>query len=295
MSTDRDMKRVVRLWMQEGVTQLPDRVLDGVLDQLPATPQRRAISWLTRRLPMNATLKFGLAAAVVVVAALLGFNYLVGSNVGAPGLDDPAPTPLPTAEPTPTPVPMLPDSENLEAGTYPVNPFIPIGIEVTVPAGWTGVGGWLLIGPRGVEPPDGMNIRFGSARAVFANPFERADGFVDPAMGPTVDDLVDAMVSHPDWPTSPPTDVTLDGYEGKVVRMTLPADLEIPEDGFLLFQDGQGGDRWAFEPGQIIDFYVIDVEGQRLVLELFSYSDTPADDLAARQVVIDSIQIDPEP
>ena len=38
---------------------------------------------------MNTAAKFGLAAAVVVVAALLGFNYLVAPNVGGPGLDDP--------------------------------------------------------------------------------------------------------------------------------------------------------------------------------------------------------------
>ena len=38
MSTDRDVTRIVRSWLEEGVTALPDRVLDAVLDQLPATP-----------------------------------------------------------------------------------------------------------------------------------------------------------------------------------------------------------------------------------------------------------------
>ena len=42
MSTDRDVTRIVRSWLEEGATALPDRVLDTVLDQLPATPQRRA-------------------------------------------------------------------------------------------------------------------------------------------------------------------------------------------------------------------------------------------------------------
>ena len=114
---------------------------------------------------------------------------------------------------------------------------------------------------------------------------------MDPAVGPTVDDLVAAMTSHEDWPTSDPTDVSIDGYSGKVIRMTLPADREIPTGGFLLFQDGMGGDRWAWAAGQIVDFYIIDVEGERLVLELFSYPDTPATDLAARQAVVDSLQL----
>ena len=43
MSTDRDTTRIVRSWLEEGATALPDRVLDAVLDQVPATSQRR--SW----------------------------------------------------------------------------------------------------------------------------------------------------------------------------------------------------------------------------------------------------------
>ena len=48
MSTERDVNRIVRSWLEEGVAALPDRVLDTVLDQLPATPQRRAW-WPVRR------------------------------------------------------------------------------------------------------------------------------------------------------------------------------------------------------------------------------------------------------
>ena len=41
MNPERDTTRIVRSWLENGVTDLPDRVLDTVLDQLPATPQRR--------------------------------------------------------------------------------------------------------------------------------------------------------------------------------------------------------------------------------------------------------------
>ena len=69
MSTDRDVTRIVRSWMDEGVTQLPDRVLDAVLDQLPATPQRRSV-WTARRLFLmnNNIVRYGLAAAAERVA-----------------------------------------------------------------------------------------------------------------------------------------------------------------------------------------------------------------------------------
>ena len=42
MSTDRDTTRIVRSWLEEGRTTLPDWVRDDVLDRLPATPQRRS-------------------------------------------------------------------------------------------------------------------------------------------------------------------------------------------------------------------------------------------------------------
>ena len=101
-TTDRDTTRIVRSWLDDGATRLPDRVLDAVLDQVPATPQRRATWWPVRRLTtMNNAVKYGLAAAVVAIAALLGFNYLVAPNIGSPGLGDPTPTPISTLAPSP--------------------------------------------------------------------------------------------------------------------------------------------------------------------------------------------------
>jgi hypothetical protein len=75
VSTDRDVTRIVRSWMDEGVTQLPDRVLDLVLDQLPATPQRRA-SWLARRPTMNNYARLGLVAAAVLAVVIVGIGLL---------------------------------------------------------------------------------------------------------------------------------------------------------------------------------------------------------------------------
>ena len=77
MSADRDADRIVRSWLEEGVTTLPDRVLDAVLDQVPATPQRRSTWWPARRLPdMNNTAKLALGGVAVVVIALLGIGFL---------------------------------------------------------------------------------------------------------------------------------------------------------------------------------------------------------------------------
>ncbi len=114
MSTDREVTRIVRSWLDEGVNALPDRVLDAVLDQIPATPQRRAWrpAW---RLPyMNTQIRIAMAAAAVVVLALVVVNVLPKSGgFGGPNVASPSPTatpapssatPSPTVAPSPSPV-----------------------------------------------------------------------------------------------------------------------------------------------------------------------------------------------
>jgi len=76
MSTDRDVTRAVRSWLDEGVTTLPDRVLDAVLDQVPATHQRRSW-WPARRFAdMNIYAKLVAAAAAVLMVAVIGYQFL---------------------------------------------------------------------------------------------------------------------------------------------------------------------------------------------------------------------------
>jgi hypothetical protein len=132
VSTDRDVDRIVRSWMDEGVTQLPDRVLDLVLDQLPATPQRRP-SWLARRFPfMNRPMLTAAAGVAVVVLALVGYRLLRG-NVGVQPSPSPSPTPVPTPSPSPAP---LRAGQVLEAGTYRVTVLGTVEATIIVPAGW---------------------------------------------------------------------------------------------------------------------------------------------------------------
>ena len=101
MSTDRDVERIVRSWMDEGVTELPDRVLDLVLDRIPATSQRRPW-WPARRFQtLNTYARFGLVAAAVVLAAAVGIG-IYGNSVGHG--PESTPTPLPAASASPTPV-----------------------------------------------------------------------------------------------------------------------------------------------------------------------------------------------
>lgn len=85
MSTDRDTTRIVRSWLDEGVTVIPDRVLDAVLDQVPMIHQRR-VFWPARRFSnLNTYVRLGLIAAAVLAVAIVGIGFFGRStNVGQP-------------------------------------------------------------------------------------------------------------------------------------------------------------------------------------------------------------------
>lgn len=286
--TDRDVTRIVESWLEDGVTQLPDRVLDEVERQLPATHQRRA-GWLARRFPVmnNTTLRYGIAAAVVVIAALVGIRFLP-SDVGGPG-----PTSTPTAEPTPisTPAP-LGSRESMAPGDYAV-PGFRAEITVAVPSGgWSSNGNWVLAAPA-TDPDNGITIRFYTIPNLAVDPLSHAAGNLDPPVGPTVDDLVEAIVAHPGWIASEPTDITIDGRDGQLVTITIPVDGALPADGdgqFYFYAGPAEGGIYGWLPGQTFDWYIVDVDGERLIIDAFHYPDASAADLAAQRAVVESVQ-----
>jgi hypothetical protein len=216
-------------------------------------------------------------------------------------------TSSPSAEPTPeptiasvssaTPVPRLGSQDPLDAGRYEVDAGPGIDVTVEVPTGWSANGGWVVIGPGGNDEPNGMAIRFYSGTLnLYTNPASPAEGQLDPPVGPTVDDLVGAIVAHPAWTASEPTDISIDGNAGQLVQLTVPADAEFTaDDQFVLFVSPDGGQVWGWAPGQTFDLYVVDVDGQRLVIDAFHYPGTTEDDLAAQREVIDSVQASSAP
>ncbi len=96
MKRDRDTTRIIRSWLEDGATALPDRVLDAVQETLHTTPQRRA-GWLSRLLLGlgRRQLWFGIAAAGMLVVAIFGGVTVFPRDAGGPG----EPTPTQTSGP----------------------------------------------------------------------------------------------------------------------------------------------------------------------------------------------------
>jgi hypothetical protein len=322
VSTDRDVDRIVRSWLEEGVTALPDRVLDAVLDQVPTTSQRRSW-WSARRLnEMNNALKIAIVAAAVVVIAVVGFNLVPRrGGIGGPGPSPIAtPTPTPTQTPTPTPSPLpsgvlteFPEGP-LAAGTYTLAPYTATGegmchvppqsgctettaddtirFTMTVPDGWNAFGPWVMFESN--QPPTGAGTAFIRGAWLLSDPCKFDTPWIP--VGPTVADFVNAVANHPLLDTTTPVDVTLAGYSGKYFDLQVPADIsncEV-EPGTSeppIYRPWEPG-VYAQGPGQRWHMWVLDVDGVRVVVQSFDYAGTSAAHRAELQAIVNSIRIE---
>jgi hypothetical protein len=323
MSSDRDVTRIVRSWLEEGVSALPDRVLDAVLDQLPATPQRRSW-WPARRLSeMNTPIKLAIAAAAVVVVAIAGINLLsIGGDIGGLGptpSPSPSPTPMPSESPSPAPSAALFPNGQLAAGSYAIQPFVGPGglcvaeslqagcteagaeddairITLTVPDGWSGLESSIVPTVESYLPPGGGGLNFGRGGWLYTVSQVCGGSGPDPngptiPTGTTVDEFVTALVDHPDLDVTSPVDVTLGGHSGQYLELRIPANATtVPGGcGYFVWEPGI----YAQGPNALWRIWVLDVDGVRMVVRADSFPGTTPEVQAQLQAIVDSIQIEP--
>lgn len=130
----------------------------------------------------------------------------------------------------------------------------------------------------------------------------------DPPVGPTVDDLAAALADlAPFRVTSPPEDVTIYGYSGKRLELTVPdlpvggdpADLRFIGcvDADLYSWISPPNDEGPFSgytgPGYREEYWILDVEGTRLMIVAHRSAGAPREDLAELRAILDSIRIEP--
>jgi hypothetical protein len=246
---------------------------------------------------------------------LLGLALMVvlagcGSGRGAtsPKTSSPATDPIPT--PTIQDVMKLPSFALLEPGTYFIDPdhdpSTPLRVVYTIPAegwsSWLGAAKFAEDGHVGVSVTTVANlVRHGC----------RDHSRPDPPVGTTVDDLATALADlAPFRVTAPPTSVTIYGYRGKHMELTVP---DLPMEGRgddQRFAGCVGGqlkswvdplsqpdERDAFYgytgPGYTEEFWILDVDGTRLMIAAERSPDSPSEDITEMRAILDSIRIEP--
>ena len=281
--TVNDFDQTARLWLEDGPTELSDRALQAALDEIHFTRQRRAW-WPAWRFP-RVTDAMRIAAVVgAVVFAVVGFGLLsVGDGPGEPA-----------ATPTPTPRALTVDRAQVGPGTYITADPFRLRVTFTLPDGWeSSMGGPYFVSIGRPFRPGG--VAFSIFEKVYADPCHPGQGLIDPQPGPTVADLATALAGRPGLDPTTPTDVTVDGYAGKQLTLTAPASFDgctISESGYVIWELPLGGTR-ALSPSEREQVWILDVEGERLVIGVADTPDQTPQEQAEVQAILDSIRIAP--
>ena len=300
MTAPRETDRLIRAFLHEGGTELPDRAFDAVRRDIHRTRQRVVIGpWREPDMSNLARVAIAAAAVIAVGFAWVNFGPAQGPGVAA------RPTPSPSAAPSPSTAPSLSAGGVQDLKTY--GPIAPgryrLGVSVdgtastprllvTVPAGWTTEDAKFIFKDYGSD----AGLGFGSWNI---------DGtVVDPCIDHTavkpkpsgIDALAQALTHQPKTTAQPPTDVTIDGYRGKVVEVTVAADISKCGnglDGFWIWTSSFGDGRYVQDSDETDRIWILDVDGQRFTFNVRIPTRTTAADRAEFETMLKTVEIEP--
>src|SRR5439155_6375352 len=285
-----DPDKLIRAFLDEGQTDLPDRVFDAVRHDIQRTRQRVVIGpW---RVPnMNMFARVAIAAAAVVAIGFAWVNF--GPSRAGPGVGaQPTPTPTPSPKPLPNSGLVGPGRYTLiTAGTIGPGPFP--RVAVTVPAGWSAGNGDLLLKNYGSSDAEaGPSFVAWQMSGTYVDPCTDHT-LVTPSPGPGIDALADAYAHQPGTTAGPPTAVTVDGYSGKFVELTVTADITKCPDNFWIWGSPDGNSRYVQGTNEMNRMYILNVEGHRFTYNARIPARTTAADRAELEAILASITIEP--
>lgn len=291
--TDNEFERTARAWLDDGPNQISDRAVQSALDQIHVTRQRRSWGPARRFSSMGNPVRLVAGLAAVVLASVIGLSLLPGGGfTGGFGPPPPTPTPLPTPIPSPLTVG---DLSPMAAGAYVTgDPFL-ARVTFTLPGGWEGnMGGPYFVDLGQVSGPTAVTL--GIFDTVYADPCDYNKGPIAPRPGSSVDELANALAALPNLTVTTPTDITIDGFHGKQLTMTAPSSLagcSLSPDGDMRIWDYPLGATFGMSAGDRVRVWILDVDGQRLVIESTEPTGQTAVTKSEVQGVLDSIHLAP--
>jgi hypothetical protein len=229
------------------------------------------------------------------------------ASAPTPAMTPEPPTAAPTASPTPSATPAVVDGD-LQPGTYTARS--PVGdtmaVTFTVPRGWAAfadppgvIRGLVPTGAPDTGAPGGIAFQFRDVTTLKGDPCHWSGHDHDIPVGPTVDDLVQALQDQTAYEASDPVDVTIGGYAGQRVDIVSPtesfADVNGAttavgcDEGVWRFWDGE---IYAQGPANRWQTNILDVDGTRLVIVVQDFPGTTAEDRAELDAIVDSMVIE---
>ena len=168
---------------------------------------------------------------------------------------------------------------------------------IDVPGGYANFGSF-AVWPQPREDEDEeeddtfSTVEYWTVHGVYKDPC-RWEGPA-PEIGPTVDDLVEAVSQQRHTVmTSGPQPVTLDGHDGVRLTVAVPDDLDGSRctEGRYMFWNGSPGDAHHQAPlGTTEQWWILDVDGQRVVLGTAATEGVPESDVDELTAMVESVR-----
>lgn len=231
---------------------------------------------------------------------------------GAPTGDSPGPTSVPPARnPTVTPHPALFDVP-VAAGVTRIVPAgqTPVRLTVSLPTGWGRASAAMFVKPSGTAE---VGLSIGAWRIQHVNTFPcrwASRVFSDPLFPATAEGQADALSAwwgedpnsafYTNSPIAPiaskPRPATIGGRAAWYVEVLIPSDFDFSQcdaGQLVLWETGNGIVRYGLGRSEHNRLWVVDVHGERIVIDASSpLTPTPAD-AAELQAIVDSVAIQP--
>jgi hypothetical protein len=141
------------------------------------------------------------------------------------------------------------------------------------------------------EQPERVGLGFWIVQNVYGDPCN-ASGVADPQIGPTVEDLVDALESLPRHQATQPRAETIGGLPATYLELTADderGDCALP--GFRAWT--AGSDLRESPPGERNRLWILDVDGTRVMVDLAIPPNASGALVAELESVVESLRIEP--
>jgi hypothetical protein len=276
--TERELEQRLRDWYQARVDDAGVAPLDlqARIQAIPAmSPSRPGGFGIQRRMLI-------LAVAAMLLVVLVAGAIAVGTGLLPWLIDDSDITILaPKAW-------EAQELNNVDPGTYTLDVPGEVRVTFTLGAGWERVDVTQLLWGSGKS----LNIEV--VDNLYAHTCHWKQGPRKPAVGPSVDDLANALAAMSRWEATTPTDIVLDGHAGKRVQLVAPPDSSTCDETerILFHVKGEPRFRPVMRDREHLDVWIVDVTGTRVVIIAGSSPRQLASDLAQLEAVIDSVTFD---
>jgi probable HAF family extracellular repeat protein len=160
-------------------------------------------------------------------------------------------------------------------------------ISITLPSGWRSHKGFAVLKVR--RRSEVMGLSFWDVNLVYPTPCRwESRPMVSP--GATVASLASTLAKQPLRDATTPTSTALAGFRGRYLRLSVPKNIHFArcDQGYFESWTGLGwsSDRYEQGPGQVDRLWILDVEGQRLVIDAdYLPTATPRDRAELNRVV----------